>query len=106
MDKVRTDLVSRRTLLRTAAALGIAAPFGIPGTRVLAAGEAVAGAKAIKLAWNSGAVCGAGTAVALHNGIFARHNLNVEFVNFAGSTEQLLEAIATGKADAGIGMAL
>jgi NitT/TauT family transport system substrate-binding protein len=39
-------------------------------------------------------------------GIFARHNLDVDFVNFGGSTEQLLEAIATGKADAGIGMAL
>ena len=30
----------------------------------------------------------------------------MEFVNFGGSTEALLEAIATGKADAGIGMAL
>ncbi len=38
--------------------------------------------------------------------MFARHGLDVEFVNFGGSTEQLLEAIATGKADAGIGMAL
>ncbi|WP_163078793.1 ABC transporter substrate-binding protein, partial [Acinetobacter baumannii] len=35
-----------------------------------------------------------------------RHGLDVEFVNFGGSTEALLEAIATGKADAGIGMAL
>jgi hypothetical protein len=33
----------------------------------------------------------------------ARHGLDVDFVNFGGSTEQLLEAIATGKADAGIG---
>jgi NitT/TauT family transport system substrate-binding protein len=30
----------------------------------------------------------------------------VELVNFAGSTDQLLEAIATGKSDAGVGMAL
>jgi len=36
-------------------------------------------------------------------GIFAKHNLDVDFVNFGGSTDQLLEAIATGKADAGWG---
>ena len=36
----------------------------------------------------------------------SRHNLDVDFINYGGSTEQLLEAIATGKADAGIGMAL
>jgi NitT/TauT family transport system substrate-binding protein len=30
----------------------------------------------------------------------------VELVNFGGSTEALLEAIATRKADAGVGMAL
>ena len=39
-------------------------------------------------------------------GIFDRHNLDVELINFGGSTDQLLEAIATGKADAGVGMAL
>ncbi len=32
--------------------------------------------------------------------------LDVEFVNFGNSTDVLLEAIATGKADAGVGMAL
>jgi NitT/TauT family transport system substrate-binding protein len=37
---------------------------------------------------------------------FARNNLAVELINFGGSTDQLLEAIATGKADAGVGMAL
>ena len=39
-------------------------------------------------------------------GYFDKHNLDVELVNFGGSTDQLLEAIATGKADAGVGMAL
>lgn len=38
--------------------------------------------------------------------IFARHNFKVELINFGGSTDQLLEAIASGKADAGVGMAL
>ncbi len=37
---------------------------------------------------------------------FSKYNLDVEFVNFGSSTDVLLEAIATGKADAGVGMAL
>ena len=60
----------------------------------------------IKLAWNATAICTAAAPLAKEQGIFARHGLDVEFVNFGGSTEALLEAIATGKADAGIGMAL
>ncbi|WP_158811289.1 ABC transporter substrate-binding protein [Beijerinckia sp. L45] len=60
----------------------------------------------LKLAWNATAICTASAPVAKERGFFARHNLDVEFVNFGGSTDQLLEAIATGKADAGIGMAL
>ncbi len=44
--------------------------------------------------------------VADKHGIFAKHGLDVELINFGGSTDQLLEAISTGKADAGVGMAL
>ena len=60
----------------------------------------------IKLAWNATAICTAVAPVAQEKGVFAKHGLEVEFVNFGGSTETLLEAIATGKADAGVGMAL
>jgi len=44
--------------------------------------------------------------VAAATGLFTKRNLDVELINFGGSTDQLLEAIATGKADAGLGMAL
>src|SRR4051794_1919483 len=77
--------VSRRLLLRAAAAAGIAAPLGLAGRRVRAAGETAAG-KPVKLAWNTDAVCSTPVAVAPHKGFFARHGLAVEFVNFAGST--------------------
>jgi NitT/TauT family transport system substrate-binding protein len=63
-------------------------------------------ARQLKLAWDGTAICTASAPVAKERGMFARRNLDVDFVNFRGSTEQLLEAIATGKADAGIGMAL
>jgi Luciferase-like monooxygenase/NMT1/THI5 like len=60
----------------------------------------------LKLTWNANAVCTVGVPTALQKGSFERHNLDVELVNFGGSTDQLLEAIATGKADGGVGMAL
>ena len=67
---------------------------------------AVGPAAPLTLAWNATSVCTAAAPVAKERGVFAKYNLDVDFVNFGGSTEQLLEAIATGKADAGIGMAL
>jgi NitT/TauT family transport system substrate-binding protein len=51
-------------------------------------------------------VCLSPVSAALKNGTFAKHGLDVELVNYSGSTDQLLEAISTGKSDAGVGMAL
>ncbi len=115
---------SRRRLLRVGAA-ALAMPFGLglgsgrawapgPGAPFVpgpicrpAAAEGPAGPlRPIKLAWNATAICTAAAPLAKEKGLFAKHGLDVEFVNFGGSTEALLEAIATGKADAGIGMAL
>jgi len=62
--------------------------------------------RALKLTWNATAICTVGVSVAKERGFFEKHNLDVELINFGGSTDQLLEAIATAKADAGIGMAL
>jgi NitT/TauT family transport system substrate-binding protein len=118
--------LSRRTILCLAGAFGVATPVAMLGTaraltamksaplpdefpvcRVAMTGERLSGApRALKLAWNATSICSAAAPVAKERGVFAKHNLDVEFVNFGGSTEQLLEAIATGKADAGIGMAL
>ncbi|MCQ4160347.1 ABC transporter substrate-binding protein [Roseomonas sp. GC11] len=60
----------------------------------------------LTLAWNATSICTSPVEVARRSGILARHGLEVELVNFGGSTEALLEAIATRKADAGVGMAL
>jgi hypothetical protein len=43
-------------------------------------------------------------AVAITRGIFEKNGLDVELINYTGSTDQLLESIATSKADAGLGM--
>jgi NitT/TauT family transport system substrate-binding protein len=117
--------VSRRGLLQAA---GIAAPLGLIGPRVFAGNRlsiqdnlvappicktaasvpvtVVPQKRALKLTWNASAICTVGVPVAQQKGYFTKRNLDVDLINFGGSTDQLLEAIATGKADAGIGMAL
>lgn len=117
--------LSRRAVLGLAGALGMATPLGylqvakaltkedavlgeVALCRTAAAAESLQAGppRALRLAWNASAICTAAAPVAKERGIFEKHRLDVDFVNFGGSTEQLLEAIATGKADAGIGMAL
>ena len=95
--------LSRRRLL----GYGLAAPLIGVGLAPRGFGAALAAEPVpLRFAWNTGAVCGAPIAAAQEGGIFAAHGLEVEFINFAGSTEQLLETLATGKADAAVGMAL
>lgn len=60
----------------------------------------------ISLAWDQTEVCQAPISVALKLGLFEKYGLEVEPIKFTGSTDQLLQAIATGKADGGVGMAL
>src|SRR5215471_14284569 len=120
---------SSRSVLSLVGTLGPAAPVGIFGAaRALTASGTgslsyIAGEpficrtaekseelqgppRQLKLAWNANAACTVAAAVAKERGIFAKHNLDVDFVNFGGTTDQLLEAIATGKADCGLGLAL
>jgi NitT/TauT family transport system substrate-binding protein len=42
--------------------------------------------------------------VALERGYFEKNGLDVDLLNWAGSTDQMLESLATGKADVGVGM--
>src|SRR6201996_5556038 len=119
--------IDRRTLLQAGLAAAFAGPAGVLGAQAFSPGSVVPGIdfsqfplcktasdappltgarRKINLSWNAGAVCLAPLPVALDHGFFEKQNLDVELVNFAGSTDQLLEAIATGKTDAGIGMAL
>jgi NitT/TauT family transport system substrate-binding protein len=118
--------LSRRHLLGAAAAVGsmaVAAPRVFASSRI-ALPDSLTGAPPIcraaasvpvtlvpqktplRLTWNANAICTVGVPVAQQKGFFAKRNLDVELINFGGSTDQLLEAISTGKADAGVGMAL
>lgn len=97
---------TRRSLLRNAAGVGLAAPFLGLGIGGLARAQGTAALKPVKFASNASAICLAPVFVAKDHGIFEKYGLDVEIVNFGASTEALLEAIATGKAEGGIGMAL
>src|SRR6478609_8199472 len=127
-DKQGGSRLDRRHLLQAGLAAAFAAPLGAFGAaqafapRAIAPGgdlsefplcrtasdaPALTGApRKLKLSWNAGAVCLAPVPVAIEHGFFQKHNLDVELINYSGSTDQLLEAIATGKSDAGLGMAL
>jgi len=58
----------------------------------------------IKFAWNGNAICHAPIPLAVESGIFRKYNLDVELISYAGSTDQLLESLSTGKAHAAQGM--
>ena len=116
---------TRRSLLTSAAAVGLAAPTGIIAAKVFAAPRPVplpdfdskicktaatadsgGPLKKITFAWNAGAPCLLAITVAKDKGFFVKHGLDVDLINYSGSTDQLLETLATGKADAAVGMAL
>lgn len=99
---------NRRSFLTTAGALGLAAPLGgLSASSLWAQAATPAGElKKVRFAVNATAICLSPAFVALEQGIFKKYGLDVEFVNFGASTEALLEAIATGKAEGGVGMAL
>jgi NitT/TauT family transport system substrate-binding protein len=123
----RGSAFDRRTLLRAGLAAAFAGPVGAIGAQAFTPRAVDAGIdfsqlplcrtssdvppltgapRKLRLSWNAGSVCLTPLPVAIDHGFFQRQNLDVELVNYSGSTDQLLEAIATGKTDAGLGMAL
>ena len=99
----RTEALSRRTILKTVGAVGLAASAGALGSRVFA--PAVAGpAPKIRLAWGDIAACHSPLGFGVANGLFAKHNLDVELYPFASNGQTVIQALATSKADAGAGL--
>ncbi|MDR3221971.1 MAG: ABC transporter substrate-binding protein [Candidatus Accumulibacter sp.] len=100
-----SNLISpkRRALLAAAPAVLAAPLLGIGGT-VFAQAAAPGKLTPFSFAWNQTSFCLTPIAVAKETGIFEKNGLDVSLVNYSGSTDQLLEAIATGKSDAAVGM--
>jgi NitT/TauT family transport system substrate-binding protein len=85
------DALEHPPICRVAADTSLIAPGATP--------------REVKMMWNSNAICTVGVPVAEHLGLFAKHNIKIEIVNVSGTVDQILEALASGKVDAGYGMA-
>jgi NitT/TauT family transport system substrate-binding protein len=90
--------LSRRSVLRAAAGAAFVAPVAIATTGALAQ------PRKLTFAWNANAFCLSPVVVAQELGYFERNGVQVELINYTGSTDQLLESLATAKADAAVGM--
>lgn len=89
---------SRRKIVRTAGIAAVAASATLLATR------ARSQPRKLTFAWSQAGFCLTPVPVALERGFFAQNGLEVELLNWAGAADQLLEAVATGKADVGVGL--
>jgi len=95
--------VTRRKLLKGAAAGGLALTGIAAGSKIFA--PAVAGpAPKIRLAWTEVAACHSPLGFGVAKGLYAKHNLDIELFYQGASGQTLIQALATGKADAGAGL--
>ena len=90
--------LSRRSVLRAGSAAAIVASSGLIASR------AWSQPRKLTFAWNATAFCLSPVVVAQERGYFEKNGLQVDLINYTGSTDQLLESLASGKADAAVGM--
>lgn len=88
----RRRLLGATAMAATAGAAGLWAPAVLSQPRK------------ITLAWSQASFCQVPVPIALERGFFEQNGLQVEVLNWAGAADQLLEALATGKAEVGIGL--
>ena len=92
----------RRSLLRAAGSVALSAPLLALGGNAWAQGKSAL--TPLTFAWSQVSFCLTPVAVAKETGIFEQNGLDVTLINYSGSNDQLLESLATGKADAAVGM--
>ena len=90
--------LGRRQFIGAAAAAGVAAGAGIWPTAVQSQ------PRKLTLAWSQASFCQVPVPIALERGFFEQNGLQVEVLNWGGAADQLLEALATGKAEVGVGL--
>jgi NitT/TauT family transport system substrate-binding protein len=95
--------LSRRDVLKTAGAVGAVASAGALGGKVFAPAIAAPAPK-IRLAWTEVAACHSPLGFGVAKGFYAKHNLDIELFFQGASGQTLIQALATGKADAGAGL--
>ncbi|KAF1022628.1 MAG: hypothetical protein GAK30_01001 [Paracidovorax wautersii] len=97
-----TPATRRRWLQRAggAAVLGLGAGGLLASRRSWGAGSA----KPLVLSWTGTGLCLSPIIVANELGYFRDAGVDVDIINFAGAVDQVLESLATGKADLSLGL--
>ena len=102
-DKTKHKTVSRRSVLKAVGGVGVVASASALAPRLFT--PAFAGpAPKVRLAWTEVAACHSPLGFGVAKGIYAKHNLDVELFYQGASGQTLIQALATGKADAGAGL--
>src|SRR5579863_4179513 len=94
---------SRRTVLRTVGAAGVAASVGALGRQIFSPAIAAPAPK-VRLAWTEVAACHSPLGFGVAKGFYAKHNVDVDLYYQGASGQTLIQALATNKADAGAGL--
>jgi len=95
--------LSRRKILKLAGATGALASLGAVSGRIFSPAIAAPAPK-VRLAWTEVAACHSPLGFGVAKGIYSKHNLDVELFYQGASGQTLIQALATGKADAGAGL--
>jgi NitT/TauT family transport system substrate-binding protein len=96
--------LTRRTLLNRATIGAGLLTAGVIGREKLFAPAIAGPAPKLRLAWTELAACQSPLAFGLFKDTYKKHNLDVELFNQGASGQTLIQALATGKADAGSGL--
>ena len=103
-ESSKTHVVSRRTVLGTVGAAGLAGAVGVLAKPAIVRS---ADLQKVRFGWGQPAACHAPLAYAAQTGVFARHGVDVELIDFlANGDDALTKYIASGKIDAGAGFLL
>src|ERR1700744_6784143 len=94
---------SRRMLLKTVGAVGIAAAGGVLSRQIFPPAIAAPAPK-IRLAWTEVAACHSPLGFGVAKGIYAKHNLDVDLYYQGASGQTLIQELPTNKANAGAGL--
>src|ERR1700760_3536330 len=103
-ESSKTHVVSRRAVLGTAGAAGLAGTLGVLAKPAIVRS---ADLQKVRFGWAQPAACFAPLAYAAQTGVFAKHGIDIELVDYLSNGDDVLtKHIASGRIDVGAGFLL